>query len=163
MLTNVFFLNLNLEAQFSDISGYLDDKKEIFDREYEVSPYDDVRYYAYEGDGNSGGSLSSLASCNFLVFILIRYCQTEKRIFLNILIIKINISYNFTIYSTMLFSTNIKFFVQIGGGGVEICHGIFSKNRSQTWKILLQINDLYVFLIFLNGLTFLFCLKLMFY
>ena len=28
----------------------------------EANPYDDLRHYAYEGDGNSGGSLSSLNS-----------------------------------------------------------------------------------------------------
>jgi len=28
----------------------------------ETNPFDDVRHYAYEGDGNSTGSLSSLAS-----------------------------------------------------------------------------------------------------
>lgn len=27
-----------------------------------ANPYDDLRHYAYEGDGNSGGSLSSLNS-----------------------------------------------------------------------------------------------------
>ena len=32
------------------------------DRNPDLTPYDDLRHYAYEGDGNSGGSLSSLNS-----------------------------------------------------------------------------------------------------
>ena len=32
------------------------------DGDPEATPYDDLRHYAYEGDGNSGGSLSSLNS-----------------------------------------------------------------------------------------------------
>ncbi|XP_063374480.1 DE-cadherin [Cydia amplana] len=46
-----------------DISGFLDDKKSVLDRDPDINPYDDVRHYAYEGDGNTSGSLSSLASC----------------------------------------------------------------------------------------------------
>ncbi|XP_017769994.1 PREDICTED: DE-cadherin [Nicrophorus vespilloides] len=46
-----------------DISGFLDHKKVNCDRDANSYPFDDVRYYAYEGDGNSTGSLSSLASC----------------------------------------------------------------------------------------------------
>ncbi|KAI5644880.1 cadherin cytoplasmic region domain-containing protein [Phthorimaea operculella] len=47
-----------------DISGFLDDKKEVMDRDPDaLNPFDDVRHYAYEGEGNSTGSLSSLASC----------------------------------------------------------------------------------------------------
>lgn len=48
-----------------DISGFLDDKKSVLDRDPDINPYDDVRHYAYEGDGNTSGSLSSLASCKF--------------------------------------------------------------------------------------------------
>lgn len=47
----------------ADISGFLDTKKDTCDRDPNNLPYDDVRHYAYEGDGNSTGSLSSLASC----------------------------------------------------------------------------------------------------
>lgn len=47
----------------ADISGFLDNKKDSCDRDPDNLPYDDVRHYAYEGDGNSTGSLSSLASC----------------------------------------------------------------------------------------------------
>lgn len=50
-------------APVPDISGFLDDKKHVIDRDPETNPYDDVRHYAYEGDGNTSGSLSSLASC----------------------------------------------------------------------------------------------------
>ncbi|XP_026332342.1 DE-cadherin isoform X2 [Hyposmocoma kahamanoa] len=46
-----------------DISNFLDDKKSILDRDSEICHHDDVRHYAYEGDGNTSGSLSSLASC----------------------------------------------------------------------------------------------------
>ncbi|XP_077285916.1 DE-cadherin isoform X2 [Arctopsyche grandis] len=46
-----------------DISGFLDDKKHVIDRDPDTNPFDDVRHYAYEGDGNTTGSLSSLASC----------------------------------------------------------------------------------------------------
>ncbi|RZF45194.1 hypothetical protein LSTR_LSTR009965 [Laodelphax striatellus] len=45
-----------------DICGFLDDKKRIVDNDPETNPFDDVRHYAYEGDGNTTGSLSSLAS-----------------------------------------------------------------------------------------------------
>ncbi|KAK4871852.1 hypothetical protein RN001_015976 [Aquatica leii] len=53
--------NLYKQATVPDISGFLTNKKDTCDRDH--MPYDDVRYYAYEGDGNSSGSLSSLASC----------------------------------------------------------------------------------------------------
>ncbi|XP_046385444.1 DE-cadherin isoform X3 [Ischnura elegans] len=45
-----------------DICGFLVDKKAAVDKDPETNPFDDVRHYAYEGDGNSTGSLSSLAS-----------------------------------------------------------------------------------------------------
>nr|UZM07822.1 cadherin 3 [Geocoris pallidipennis] len=45
-----------------DISGFLDGKKQSVDNDPETNPFDDVRHYAYEGDGNTTGSLSSLAS-----------------------------------------------------------------------------------------------------
>ncbi|XP_038114556.1 DE-cadherin [Culex quinquefasciatus] len=46
-----------------DIGAFLTDKKDACDRDGDAYPIDDVRHYAYEGDGNSSGSLSSLASC----------------------------------------------------------------------------------------------------
>lgn len=46
-----------------DIGGFLVDKKDTCDKDTEAYPFDDVRHYAYEGDGNSTRSLSSLASC----------------------------------------------------------------------------------------------------
>lgn len=45
-----------------DICGFLDGKKHAVDNDPETLPFDDVRHYAYEGDGNTTGSLSSLAS-----------------------------------------------------------------------------------------------------
>lgn len=47
-----------------DICGFLDGKKQSVDNDPETNPFDDVRHYAYEGDGNTTGSLSSLASGN---------------------------------------------------------------------------------------------------
>jgi Cadherin cytoplasmic region/Laminin G domain len=46
-----------------DIGAFLTDKKDACDKDTDAYPIDDVRHYAYEGDGNSTGSLSSLASC----------------------------------------------------------------------------------------------------
>lgn len=46
-----------------DIGAFLTDKKDACDKDSDAYPVDDVRHYAYEGDGNSSGSLSSLASC----------------------------------------------------------------------------------------------------
>ncbi|KAJ9588062.1 hypothetical protein L9F63_018580, partial [Diploptera punctata] len=45
-----------------DIGRFLDGKKKGCDNDPETNPFDDVRHYAYEGDGNTTGSLSSLAS-----------------------------------------------------------------------------------------------------
>ncbi|KAF5283408.1 hypothetical protein FQA39_LY04784 [Lamprigera yunnana] len=59
--------SLYKQADVPDISGFLSDKKDSCDRDH--MPYDDVRYYAYEGDGNSSGSLSSLASLTSLEFL----------------------------------------------------------------------------------------------
>lgn len=49
--------------EMPDIGGFLVDKKDSCDKDTEQYPVDDVRHYAYEGDGNSTRSLSSLASC----------------------------------------------------------------------------------------------------
>lgn len=49
--------------QDPNISDFLENKKDNCDKNPENLPFDDVRHYAYEGDGNSTGSLSSLASC----------------------------------------------------------------------------------------------------
>lgn len=45
-----------------DIQTFLQNNKERIDGDPDATPYDDLRHYAYEGDGNSGGSLSSLNS-----------------------------------------------------------------------------------------------------
>ncbi len=45
-----------------DIQTFLQTNKDRVDVDPDATPYDDLRHYAYEGDGNSGGSLSSLNS-----------------------------------------------------------------------------------------------------
>uniref|UniRef100_A0AAG5DFH9 DE-cadherin n=1 Tax=Anopheles atroparvus TaxID=41427 RepID=A0AAG5DFH9_ANOAO len=50
-------------TEVPDIGAFLTDKKDACDKDADAYPIDDVRHYAYEGDGNSTGSLSSLASC----------------------------------------------------------------------------------------------------
>ncbi|KAL5234479.1 hypothetical protein ACI65C_001889 [Semiaphis heraclei] len=45
-----------------DICGFLGDKLNSVDNDPDLGLYDDVRNYMYEGEGNSVGSLSSLAS-----------------------------------------------------------------------------------------------------
>ncbi|XP_072152433.1 DE-cadherin isoform X2 [Bemisia tabaci] len=49
-------------GEVPDICGFLDGKKSSVDNDPETGPFDDVRYYAYEGDGSTTGSLSTLAS-----------------------------------------------------------------------------------------------------
>lgn len=51
------------QNEVPDICGFLDVRKESCDKDPDINPFDDVRHYAYEGEGNSDGSLSSLASC----------------------------------------------------------------------------------------------------
>ena len=60
-ITTMFFV-LILPDEVPDICGFLDNKKKVCDNDPETNPFDDVRHYAYEGDGNTTGSLSSLAS-----------------------------------------------------------------------------------------------------
>ena len=60
-LTNVlpsieFFVSASHICNFN---LYFQDR---IDHDPDATPYDDLRHYAYEGDGNSGGSLSSLNS-----------------------------------------------------------------------------------------------------
>ena len=45
-----------------DIQSFLQTNKDRIDGDPDATPYDDLRHYAYEGDGNSNGSLSSLNS-----------------------------------------------------------------------------------------------------
>lgn len=52
-----------LGSEVPDIGGYLVDKKDSCDKDNDEHEIDDLRHYGYEGDGNSTGSLSSLASC----------------------------------------------------------------------------------------------------
>merc|ERR550534_1568425 len=51
-----------VQGDVPEISQFLDDNKGRVDRDPDCLAYDDLRHYAYEGDGNSGGSLSSLIS-----------------------------------------------------------------------------------------------------
>lgn len=50
------------ETDGPDIQSFLQANKNKVDEDPDGLPFDDVRNYAYEGDGNSVGSLSSLAS-----------------------------------------------------------------------------------------------------
>lgn len=50
------------QDEVPDICGFLGDKLNSVDNDPDLGPYDDVRNYMYEGEGNSVGSLSSLAS-----------------------------------------------------------------------------------------------------
>merc|ERR1712241_1448561 len=45
-----------------DIQTFLQTNKDRIDHDPDATPFDDLRHYAYEGEGNSGGSLSSLNS-----------------------------------------------------------------------------------------------------
>jgi hypothetical protein len=45
-----------------DICGFLDGKKKVCDNDLETNKFDDLCHYAYEGDGYTIVSLSSLAS-----------------------------------------------------------------------------------------------------
>jgi hypothetical protein len=60
--TNHYAFMLILPDEVPNIGGFLNDKKKVCDNDPETNPFDDVRHYAYEGDGNTTGSLSSLAS-----------------------------------------------------------------------------------------------------
>ena len=74
-----FFFSASAPSQVPDICGFLDGRKESCDKDPDTNPFDDVRHYAYEGEGNSDGSLSSLASCkltlftNYLILISMRF------------------------------------------------------------------------------------------
>ncbi|MCP3666517.1 MAG: hypothetical protein GY696_29125 [Gammaproteobacteria bacterium] len=51
------------QQELPGVGHFLDETKDRVDQDPEATPYDDLRHYAYEGDGNSGtGSLSSLNS-----------------------------------------------------------------------------------------------------
>ena len=53
-----------------NVGVFIDDHKRRADTDLNAPPYDDLRNYAYEGGGSTAGSLSSLASGQFL-FIFI--------------------------------------------------------------------------------------------
>lgn len=59
---NYLVLKLIAPDEVPDICGFLGDKLNSVDNDPDLGPYDDVRNYMYEGEGNSVGSLSSLAS-----------------------------------------------------------------------------------------------------
>jgi hypothetical protein len=52
------------QQELPGVGHFLDETKDKVDQDPEATPYDDLRHYAYEGDGNSGtgSSLSSLNS-----------------------------------------------------------------------------------------------------
>lgn len=75
VINSFFIFYLGLVGAAPDISGFLDDKKSVLDRDPDITPYDDVRHYAYEGDGNTSGSLSSLASCKYLLYIICTFVR----------------------------------------------------------------------------------------
>ncbi|XP_044765888.1 DE-cadherin [Coccinella septempunctata] len=55
--------NFQSQEVLAALPAFLDNKIDNCDKDPNNLTYDDVRHYAYEGDGNSAGSLSSLASC----------------------------------------------------------------------------------------------------
>ena len=56
-----FFVSTLLNVRYHICNFNLSFQDRI-DHDPDATPYDDLRHYAYEGDGNSGGSLSSLNS-----------------------------------------------------------------------------------------------------
>jgi hypothetical protein len=62
LLNNILFSLFLAPDEVPDICGFLGDKLNSVDNDPDLGPYDDVRNYMYEGEGNSVGSLSSLAS-----------------------------------------------------------------------------------------------------
>ena len=68
-------------GQVPDISQFLDDNKGRVDRDPDGLAYDDLRHYAYEGEGNSMGSLSSLASGNSILFPTVTcFCSCQLHV-----------------------------------------------------------------------------------
>lgn len=61
-LTTLFPFIVPADTGEPDMSSFVQSSKNKVDNDPDGLPYDDVRNYAYEGDGNSIGSLSSLAS-----------------------------------------------------------------------------------------------------
>lgn len=59
---NCYYFYFTAPDEVPDICGFLGDKLNAVDNDPDLGPYDDVRNYMYEGEGNSVGSLSSLAS-----------------------------------------------------------------------------------------------------
>lgn len=59
-----YHFNPTDDLEGSEMKGFLEVNKNRVDADPEALPFDDLRNYAYEGDGNSVGvgSLSSLAS-----------------------------------------------------------------------------------------------------
>lgn len=67
--SNLIYHNIISTDEVPDICGFLDGKKQSVDNDPETNPFDDVRHYAYEGDGNTTGSLSSLASGMYYIYL----------------------------------------------------------------------------------------------
>lgn len=53
-------------GQEPNVGMFIDDHKKRADSDPNAPPFDDLRNYAYEGGGSTAGSLSSLASGEFV-------------------------------------------------------------------------------------------------
>lgn len=54
-------------GQEPNVGMFIDEHKKRADSDPNAPPFDDLRNYAYEGGGSTAGSLSSLASGEFLI------------------------------------------------------------------------------------------------
>lgn len=70
-------------GQEPNVGLFIDEHKKRADSDPNAPPFDDLRNYAYEGGGSTAGSLSSLASGNFLLASNI-LSSHEKNIKLNL-------------------------------------------------------------------------------
>lgn len=68
ILWNCILLLVNVLAmgQEPNVGIFIEEHKKRADSDPNAPPFDDLRNYAYEGGGSTAGSLSSLASGNFI-------------------------------------------------------------------------------------------------